>query len=440
MLPDKAIDLLDEAGSVVQLRRDAELEAANAMADTSEAELQKPLVTAADIARVLSRWSGVPVERLTEDQSGRLLNLEETLAARVIGQYEAVNALARAVRRARAGLAGSRRPIASLYFAGPTGVGKTQLCKVLAAEYYLDEKAMIRLDMSEYSETHSVSRLVGAPPGYVGFDDPRAGQLTEAVRRRPYSVVVFDELEKAHPEVLNLLLQVLEDGRLTDGKGRTVNFSNCILIMTSNVGSREILEHMQGGGAEAYAAMRAAVQSQLQTRFRPEFLNRIDELLIFRALDRSELRQIAQLMLGDAAARAAEAHLEATGRRDSGGDGARLLVEWTEALEDAVIDRGVDTAYGARPLRRAVQRCFEDPLAEILLAGSLPSGAPATASVDIDEDGEVVVRCGGETFRPCLATTLTRGAAGGVESAPSPPSPVPREVGDSSRPIAQAVS
>lgn len=398
-LPDKAIDLIDEAGSLVQLRYDSQLDAAAAAEDPSTVDLVKPVVMPTDIASVLSKWSGVPVERMTEDEAGRLLRLEETLAERIIGQSEAVSALGRAVRRARAGLTNEQRPIASLYFAGPTGVGKTELCKVLASEYYADAKALIRLDMSEYSEQHSVSRLVGPPPGYVGFDDPRSGQLTEAVRRRPYSVVVLDEIEKAHADVFNLLLQVLEDGRLTDGKGRTVSFSNTIIVMTSNVGSREIL----ASGAD-YATMRSAVQAQLQKRYKPEFLNRIDELLIFRGLGEAELREIVRLTLGDAAARAAEADRETrvlAGGGAASGSSEMLQVRWSQALEDEVVSRGADTAYGARPLRRAVQRLFEDPLAEVLVGGRL-TAVGGEAVVDF-QGGEVSVRQGGDVFRVQLS-------------------------------------
>jgi len=408
-LPDKAVDLIDEASSFVQMRYGDAVEAAADAGGEDDELLVKPVVTAADIATVLSRWCGIPVERLTEDASERLLRLEETLAKRVVGQGEAVSSLARAVRRARAGLTGNRRPVASLYFAGPTGVGKTELCRVLASEYYADSKALIRLDMSEYSEQHSVSRLVGPPPGYVGFDDPRSGQLTEAVRRRPYSVVVLDEIEKAHPEVLNLLLQVLEDGRLTDGKGRTVTFANCIIVMTSNVGSREILAAASSGTLEGYVAMRSAVQDQLQRRFKPEFLNRIDELLVFRGLGAESLREIARLTLGDAAARAAEAHYESAVL--SGSSGERLEVQWTTALEDEVLLRGADTTYGARPLRRAVQRCFEDPLAEVLVAGYL-NGACGQAVIVGFEDGGSVVQVGGTRHRILLAASTDQ--AGGM--------------------------
>jgi len=371
---------------------------------------KRPLVTAADVAGVLSKWVGIPVERLTRDEAGRLMMLEETLAKRVIGQTEAVGALARAVRRSRAGLSGSQRPIASLYFAGPTGVGKTELCKVLASEYYSDAKAMIRLDMSEYSEQHSVSRLIGPPPGYVGFDDPRSGQLTEAVRRRPYSVVVLDEIEKSHPEVLNLLLQVLEDGRLTDGKGRVVTFSNCIIIMTSNVGSREILEY---GRSQDYVTMRAAVQAQLQQRFRPEFLNRIDELLVFRSLGNDELSRITKLALADAANRATNAHLEALEQAPGGAETkVDFKIDWTPALEEFVLAQGWESNYGARPLRRAVQRCFEDPIAELFVTQQFSGDA---VTVDV-EGGAVVVRCHGETFRPSRIAALEAALSGGAEN------------------------
>mmetsp|Transcript_52270 Transcript_52270/g.122370 ORF Transcript_52270/g.122370 Transcript_52270/m.122370 type:complete len:950 (-) Transcript_52270:76-2925(-) len=399
-LPDKAIDLIDEAGSLVHLR---EVDVTDDSAVAAEA---KPRVTASDVTSVLSRWSGVPVERLTGDQADRLMNLETALSSRVIGQLDAVNALSRAVRRSRAGLAGSSRPIASLYFAGPTGVGKTELCRVLADEYYSDPKAMIRLDMSEYSEQHSVSRLIGAPPGYVGYDDPRGGQLTEAVRRQPYSVVVFDEIEKAHKEVFNVLLQVLEDGRLTDGKGREVNFSNCMIVMTSNVGSVEILEY---SSKEDYAMLRSRVIAQLQRSFRPEFLNRIDELLVFRRLGDEELRQIIRLTLRNAAQRAQQAH--AAWMVDRQGENFKVEaveIEWTESLEAFILDQGIDPSYGARPLRRAVQRFFEDPLAELLIADAM-SGTEVVVDVDADD---IVVRCGADVFRPALLAARDAGPAG----------------------------
>ncbi|CAE7357442.1 clpC [Symbiodinium natans] len=397
-LPDKAVDLIDEASSLAQWRTEMELEEANNQAEPGE--LSKPLVTAQDVATVLAKWSGIPVERLSEGESERLMRLEETLEQRIIGQSPAVSALSRAVRRARSGLAGSGRPTASFFFAGPTGVGKTELCRVLAEEYYADLKAMVRLDMSEFSEPHSVSRLIGAPPGYIGYDDPRSGQLTEAVRRRPYSVVVLDEIEKAHSEVLNLLLQVLEDGRLTDGKGRTVSFSNSIIVMTSNVGSQEILQ--QASGVGTYDQLRAAVQRQLQQKFRPEFLNRIDELLIFRSLSEQEFKQIVRLVLGDARARATAAFEEAA--LQNGRPTQPLELTWTAEVEQVILASGSNAIYGARPLRRAVQRIFEDPVAEFLVSGAFNQGGAATVDVD---SGDVVIRYGGETLRPACAAAVT---------------------------------
>ncbi|CAE7461058.1 clpC [Symbiodinium pilosum] len=397
-LPDKAVDLIDEASSLAQWRAEMELEEANQQAEPDE--LSKPLVTAQDVANILAKWSGIPVERLSEGESDRLMRLEECSPMRSPGQAAAVSALSRAVRRARSGLAGSSRPTASFFFAGPTGVGKTELCRVLAEEYYADLKAMVRLDMSEFSEPHSVSRLIGAPPGYVGYDDPRSGQLTEAVRRRPYSVVVLDEIEKAHSEVLNLLLQVLEDGRLTDGKGRTVNFSNCIIVMTSNVGSQEILQ--QASGVGTYDQLRAAVQRQLQQKFRPEFLNRIDELLIFQALTEQEFKEIVRLVLGNAKARALAAFEETA--LQNGRPTQPLDLSWTADVEELVLASGSNAIYGARPLRRAVQRIFEDPLAEFLVCGAFNQGGAATVAV---ENGDVVIRYNGSTLRPTCAAAIT---------------------------------
>eukprot|EP00434_Breviolum_minutum_P015869 symbB.v1.2.013983.t1/scaffold1006.1/size144824/4 len=396
-LPDKAVDLIDEASSLAQWRMEIQLDEANE--EATPGEQPKPLVTAADVAAVLSKWSGVPVDRIEEGESDRLMHLEEILSKRIVGQDEAVSALSRAVRRARSGLAGQNRPTATFFFAGPSGVGKTQLCRVLAEEYYVDTKAMVRLDMSEFSEPHSVSRLIGAPPGYVGYNDPRSGQLTEAVRRRPYSVVVLDEIEKAHAEVLNLLLQVLEDGRLTDGKGRTVSFNNSIIVMTSNVGSKEILQ--QAAGVGSYGDLRRAVQTQLQQKFRPEFLNRIDELLVFQALSSKQLTKIVQLVLGDAQKRAITAFEEAfPAALQSGRSKSALDLTWTAELEELVISRGSNVSYGARPLRRAVQRLFEDPLAEFMVAGDLKQGGPVTVDV---EDNSVVLRYDGKTLRPCCS-------------------------------------
>eukprot|EP00435_Cladocopium_sp_Y103_P055654 s1071_g18.t1 len=391
-LPDKAVDLIDEASSLAQWRMEIQLDQANE--EVTPGEQPKPLVSAADVAAVLSKWSGIPVDRIFEGESDRLMNLEGILSKRIVGQDEAVSALARAVRRARSGLAGQHRPTATFFFAGPSGVGKTQLCRVLAEEYYVDSKAMIRLDMSEFSEPHSVSRLIGAPPGYVGYNDPRSGQLTEAVRRKPYSVVVLDEIEKAHAEVLNLLLQVLEDGRLTDGKGRTVSFNNSIIVMTSNVGSKEILQ--QAAGIGSYGELRRAVQAQLQQKFRPEFLNRIDELLVFQALSNAQLKKIVQLVLGDAQKRAIIAFDQAA--LQAGRAHQPLELNWTADLEELVISKGSNVNYGARPLRRAVQRLFEDPLAEFLVAGELKQGGPVTVDA---EDNSVVLRYNGRTLRPC---------------------------------------
>eukprot|EP00931_Biecheleriopsis_adriatica_P102752 TRINITY_DN77686_c0_g1_i1.p1 TRINITY_DN77686_c0_g1~~TRINITY_DN77686_c0_g1_i1.p1 ORF type:complete len:940 (-),score=259.85 TRINITY_DN77686_c0_g1_i1:78-2870(-) len=427
-LPDKAVDLIDEASSVAQWRAETELEEANSTATAAEVE-SKPLVTASDVARVLSKWSGIPLESIGQDEAGRLLRLEEHLARRVVGQDEAVSALARAVRRARSGMAGEGRPTATFYFAGPTGVGKTELCRVLAEEYYADAKALVRLDMSEYSEGHSVSRLVGPPPGYVGYDDPRSGQLTEAVRRRPYSVVVLDEIEKAHPEVLNMLLQVLEDGRLTDGKGRLVNFCNCIIVMTSNVGSKEILQQAQGSSGASYASLRAAVQLQLEQKFRPEFLNRIDELLIFRALGASELSRIVQLLLKNASARASAAHSEASSQRSQSST-APLDLAWTASLEKAVLSNSKDAAYGARPLRRAVQRLFEDAVAELIISGEQLGSEPMEVDV---EDGSTVIRCGNNTFRPAYS-------APNLEAANSSPAPSLAEGVKQDREVPRAVA
>lgn len=391
-LPDKAVDLMDEACSMVQLRREARHVEASGHA-------ARPVVTADDIAHVISNWSGVPVEAFAEDEASRVLGLEETLSRRLVGQSEAVGALSRAVRRARAGLAGSERPISSLFFAGPTGVGKTELCKVLAAEYFADPKALIQLDMSEYSEPNSASRLVGPPPGYVGFDDPRSGQLTEAVRRRPYCVVVLDEIEKAHPEVLSLLLQVLEEGRLSDSKGRVVSFANCIIIMTSNIGSQEILQLARTGSS--YGNMRAAVQAQLQQKFRPEFLNRIDEVLVFKPLQTEDMRHIAKLALAEAARRASTAHAEASSKGKKGK--TPLTLAWTADFEHLIVNQGATSNYGARPLRRAVQRFCEDPVASLLVAGAFAKGGTATLDV---LKGNVVVQYGGQTLPSQVSAVL----------------------------------
>ncbi|MEM9271634.1 MAG: ATP-dependent Clp protease ATP-binding subunit [Cyanobacteria bacterium P01_F01_bin.143] len=368
-LPDKAIDLIDEAGSRVHLRH-------------SQQALENPIVKAEDIAQVVSAWTGVPVNRLSESESLQLLNLEETLHQRVIGQKQAVTAVARAIRRSRVGLRSANRPIASVIFCGPTGVGKTELTKALAASIFGSEEAMIRLDMSEYMESQSVSKLIGSPPGYVGYGE--GGQLTEAVRRQPYAVVLFDEIEKAHPDVFNLMLQLLEDGRLTDAQGRVVNFTNTLIIMTSNLGARAIEKQGTGLGfftadldlAEAqYNRTREQVNEALKQSFRPEFLNRLDEIIVFQQLTRNEVKQIAELLLANVEERLKEQDLQ---------------LEVSEAFKDLLVTEGYDPSYGARPLRRAVSRLVEDNLAEAILLGQIQVGD--TAVIDIDDDGRVQVQ------------------------------------------------
>eukprot|EP00929_Paragymnodinium_shiwhaense_P108979 TRINITY_DN75330_c0_g1_i1.p1 TRINITY_DN75330_c0_g1~~TRINITY_DN75330_c0_g1_i1.p1 ORF type:complete len:962 (-),score=273.95 TRINITY_DN75330_c0_g1_i1:203-3088(-) len=435
-LPDKAIDLIDEAASVAHVAAENLLEAragGEAVAARDE-EVPTQRVTVADVAAIVSTWSGVPMEKIEEDESNRLLRLESAMADRIIGQRQAVGAVARAVRRSRSGIANTKRPVATLFFAGPTGVGKTELCKVLASEYYADEDALIRLDMSEYSEQHSVSKLVGPPPGYVGFDDPRAGQLTEAVRRRPYSVVVLDEIEKAHGDVLNTLLQLLDDGRLTDSKGRTVYFNNCIIILTSNVGSQEIL------GQTDTALVRAAVMKKLKERFRPEFLNRLDEILVFDPLDDTQLRQIVELELKGSASRASNAYHEFSIQNGESGGASNHTVKfsWTPELEATVMARAADRAFGARPVRRAVQRLFEDALAEMLVAGAMKESEEEEAVVHV-QDGAIVVRIGPQMFRPESLSSSGFAAAmatgdSAVNVAPAASStPVPADGGSGSR-------
>lgn len=403
-LPDKAIDLIDEAASRVRLRtytappgvkelesrleeiqkeKEAainaqEFEKAATLRD-QERELKKKLeesksqwerekgredsvVTAEDIADVVSTWTGIPVSKLAQEESERLVHLEEVLHKRVIGQDEAVSAVAKAVRRARAGLKDPKRPVGSFIFLGPTGVGKTELARALAEALFGDEEAMIRLDMSEYMEKHTVSRMVGAPPGYVGYEE--AGQLTEAVRRRPYSVVLFDEIEKAHPDVFNILLQILEDGRLTDAKGRTVDFRNTVVIMTSNVGLSTLRREatMGFGRQEAkdrYEAMKEKVMDDLRRTFRPEFLNRVDEIIVFHPLDRDHIRKIVDLMLGQFAKRLQESN---------------ITLEVDESAKDILVAEGFDENFGARPLRRAIQRLIEDPLSEGMIDGKFTEG------------------------------------------------------------------
>ncbi|MBD2120349.1 ATP-dependent Clp protease ATP-binding subunit [Trichocoleus sp. FACHB-262] len=436
-LPDKAIDLIDEAGSRVRLShsktsatkalkqelrqvtqdkntavaaqdfdqagqlRDHELALEAEIQSVTEAEKQvnnalssRPVVDEEDIAQIVASWTGVPVNKLTESESELLLHLEDTLHQRLIGQEEAVTAVSRAIRRARVGLKDPNRPIASFIFSGPTGVGKTELTKALAAYFFGSEDAMIRLDMSEYMERHTVSKLVGSPPGYVGYDE--GGQLTEAVRRRPYTVVLFDEIEKAHPDVFNLLLQILEDGRLTDSQGRTVDFKNTLLILTSNIGSRVI--EKGGGGlgfdlatetqAEAqYNRVKSLLNEELKQYFRPELLNRLDEIIVFRQLIREEVKQISDLMVRELSTRLTE---------EQG-----ITLQITERMKDRLVAEGYNPAYGARSLRRTITRLLEDALAEAILSGRIHSGA--IALVDVDEDGQVQVS---QTEAPALAEAI----------------------------------
>jgi ATP-dependent Clp protease ATP-binding subunit ClpB len=341
-------------GKLVLLEK--ELKDLESQLDQKGKRLLKEEVDEEDIAKVVSQWTGIPVSRLLEGEKEKLLKLEERIHKRVVGQDEAVRAVCDAVLRARAGIKDPNRPIGSFIFLGPTGVGKTELAKALAEALFDDEKNMIRIDMSEYMEKHSVSRLIGAPPGYVGYEE--GGQLTEAVRRRPYSVVLFDEIEKAHPEVFNILLQILDDGRLTDNKGRTVNFTNTVIIMTSNIGSQYILE-LGGSDESSYRQMKDMVLQALRIQFRPEFLNRIDEIIVFRPLNREQLRKIVDLQIERLATRLEE---------------KRITLELTPRAKDYLVDIGYDPTYGARPLRRAIQREVETPLAYKIVAGEIKEG------------------------------------------------------------------
>ncbi|WP_269607871.1 ATP-dependent Clp protease ATP-binding subunit [Prochlorococcus marinus] len=450
-LPDKAIDLIDEAGSRVRLLnsklppeakevdrelrvvqkekeeavrdqnfteagelREKEVELRNqirAILDSTKRDLEEdinkaktteknkednndkklnaqkdisksPMVNEEDIAHIVASWTGVPVQKLTESESVKLLNMEDTLHQRLIGQDEAVRAVSKAIRRARVGLKNPNRPIASFIFSGPTGVGKTELTKALAAYFFGSEEAMIRLDMSEFMERHTVSKLIGSPPGYVGFNE--GGQLTEAVRRRPYTVVLFDEIEKSHPDVFNLLLQLLEEGRLTDSKGRTVDFKNTLIIMTSNIGSKVIEKGGGGLGFEfsgesvedsQYNRIKSLVNEELKQYFRPEFLNRLDEIIVFRQLSREEVKDIAEIMLKEVFERIKE-------------KGIMLTV--SEKFKERLVEEGYNPSYGARPLRRAVMRLLEDSLAEEVLSGRIKDGDKA--EVDIDDNKKVVVK------------------------------------------------
>ncbi|HEX4770558.1 MAG TPA: ATP-dependent chaperone ClpB [Bryobacteraceae bacterium] len=368
---ERAYDLNKAAelkyGRLTELERQLKMEEERANSKLGS-RLLKEEVDEEDIAEVVSRWTGVPVSKLLEGEMRKLLSLETELHERVIGQDEAVKAVAEAVIRARSGLKDPNRPIGSFIFLGPTGVGKTELARALAEFLFDDERAMIRIDMSEYQERHAVSRLIGAPPGYVGYDE--GGQLTEAVRRRPYSVVLFDEIEKAHHDVFNTLLQVLDDGRLTDGQGRTVDFKNVIVIMTSNIGSHRILEYRGAFDGEAYRRMKETVLDELRQAFRPEFLNRLDEIVVFHSLSEAHLKQIVEVQLGGLRARLAERH---------------LTLELSDAAKTRLVRTGYDPNYGARPLKRAIQREIETPLAKKILAGDVHEGQ--ILFVDADSEG-----------------------------------------------------
>jgi ATP-dependent Clp protease ATP-binding subunit ClpB len=327
----------------------------------------KEEVDGEDIAEVVSKWTGIPVSRMLEGELQKLVHMEDRLRGRVVGQDYAISVVSNAVRRARAGLSDPNRPIGSFIFLGPTGVGKTETARALAEFLFDDERAMVRIDMSEYMEKHAVARLIGAPPGYVGYEE--GGQLTEAVRRRPYSVILFDEIEKAHPDVFNILLQILDDGRLTDGQGRTVDFKNTVIIMTSNVGSH----YIQDLGVEDEEALQDRVMEALRAQFRPEFLNRVDDIVIFHPLSKSQIKQIVDIQLELLRKRLAE---------------RKLTIELTDAAKVALAAEGFDPVYGARPLKRAIQRRVQDPLAMRLLDGEFHEGDHIL--VDATPTGELV--------------------------------------------------
>lgn len=417
-LPDKAIDLIDEAASRVRLRsytapsdlkeledkkksveaeklsavNAQEFERAAALRD-EERKLDKEIkdkkenwhdmagkshdeVTPADIADIVSSWTGVPVTQLSTEESDRLLHMEDELHRRIVGQDEAVEAVSRAIRRGRVGLKDPKKPIGSFIFLGPTGVGKTELCKALAAAMFGDENAMIRLDMSEYMEKHTVSRLIGSPPGYVGYDE--GGQLTEKVRRKPYSVVLFDEIEKAHPDVFNMLLQILDDGVLTDGQGRRVDFKNCIIIMTSNVGAKLISQKQKAFGFAAGAKeleqnekeIKDAVMGELRNTFRPEFLNRVDDIIVFQRLTKENIKEIASRLLAVLQKRVEDMGIEVT---------------FSDEAVSKIADAGFDDVYGARPLKRAIQSRIEDALSEEMLKGNVKKGGKYICNVKDDK-------------------------------------------------------
>lgn len=419
-LPDKAIDLVDEAASRVKMRNytrpdnikklenkvlniDKEKEEAVKVQDFEKAanlrdeenEIKKKLekekqkwedrntksvsvLTEEDIADVIASWTGIPVKKLTQDENEKLKNLEKTLHERVIGQNEAVEAVAKAIRRGRVGLKDPNRPIGSFLFLGPTGVGKTELSKALAEVLFGNENAMLRIDMSEYMEPHSVSKLIGSPPGYVGFDE--GGQLTEKIRRKPYSVILLDEVEKAHPDVMNMLLQILDDGRLTDAQGRTVNFKNTVIIMTANIGARLITDKNMLGFSnnnnkneetqKEYETIKKDVMGELKKQFRPEFINRIDEIIVFHKLNNEDIRKIMDIMLNQLISRLKEQEID---------------IEIDESVKKLLIEKGVDIKYGARPLKRTIQNILEDKIAEAMLDGKIIVGKKAKVIVENEE-------------------------------------------------------
>ena len=416
-LPDKAIDVIDEAGARARIAsqvpppevetlkatlsevaerkegaiRDQDFERAAQLRD-EERELQqrirqekeawaeerrrfRPEITVEDVSFIVSRWTGVPVTRIRDEETARLVNMEEELHKRIVGQHAAITSISRAIRRSRAGLKDPNRPIGSFIFSGPTGVGKTELARTLAEFLFADREALIRVDMSEYMERFSVSRLIGAPPGYVGYDD--SGALTKAIRRRPYSVVLLDEIEKAHPDVFNILLQVLDEGHLTDNYGRVIDFKNTVLIMTSNLGARNIAKSGLGFQAadsrSSYKVMHDTVKDEINRAFNPEFLNRVDDTIVFHPLSREELGQIVHILLGDLEARLAQ---------------GEMSLRLTDEAVDFLVERGYDEKYGARPLKRAIRRFLEDPLSEKILMAEFRPGDEVEAT--LSEDGEAL--------------------------------------------------